>query len=364
MQYTNTPYKAKCVIDADGTPLLSDTGILKQKTLLKKLYQHMVLIRQFDQRVVALQRTGQMGTYASCLGQEAIGTGIGAALSSQDVLVPYYRDQATQLWRGVTLSQQLSYWGGNEWGNHFSGDATQDFPNCVPIATQVTHAAGVASAMKIKAEKRCALTTCGEGATSRGDFYESLNLAGSWQLPLVVVVNNNQWAISVPRSIQTGAETIAQKAVAAGIEGFQVDGNDVCSVYDAVQYAVEKAHQGKGATLIEAISYRLCDHTTADDATRYRQIEEVNDAWKREPIKRLQTYLHSIGAWDHDQEQRLQDTCKQEVEAAVADYLSQPNQPIDDVFNYVFEDTPAHLYKQLDQAKQKQTHMAVTEGGH
>ena len=352
MHYTKTPYQQKQFLDVDGALQGSLPSSINAELLLKS-YQTMVLIRIYDQRVVALQRTGQMGTYASCLGQEAIGTGIGLALGKDDVFLPYYRDQATQYLRDIPLHQQMQYWGGSEWANQFTGIAAQDFPNCVPIATQVTHAAGVASAMKIRGEKRCALVTCGEGATSRGDFYEAMNLAGVWQLPMVMVVNNNQWAISVPRNIQTGANTIAQKAVAAGIEGFQVDGNDICAMYDAVHYAVRKAHSGKGATLIEAVSYRLGDHTTADDATRYRSHEEVNEAWKKEPIKRLQTYLHNNQLWDEEREQALQEQCKTTVEHAVKTYLSQPLQPVEDLFDYLFEETPAHLMRQKQRAMEK-----------
>lgn len=354
MRYTETPYQQKQFIDATGQETNALPEPLNNRDTLLAFYRHMVLIRTFDQRVVALQRTGQMGTYASCLGQEAIGTGIGFTMQEADVFLPYYRDQATQLLRGVSLVQQMQYWGGDEWGNHFTGNAAQDFPNCVPIATQVTHAAGVASAMKIRSQKQCALVTCGEGATSRGDFYESINLAGVWQLPLVVVVNNNQWAISVSRSIQTGADTIAQKAVAAGIEGFQVDGNDVCAVADAVQYATRKARTGKGATLIEAVSYRLGDHTTADDATRYRSHDEVHDAWKREPIKRLQAYLHQRHWWDEQQEQALTEACKKEVENAVKEYLALPLPALDDCFNFVFEEPTAPLQLQKQQAHQAQ----------
>ncbi|AUM11763.1 pyruvate dehydrogenase (acetyl-transferring) E1 component subunit alpha [Ketobacter alkanivorans] len=352
MQYTTTPYQQKQFINEEGLCVTPLTSHLNNAMLLES-YRAMVMIRTFDQRVVALQRTGQMGTYASCLGQEAIGAGIGLALGAEDVFLPYYRDQATQYLRGVPLEQQMQYWGGNEWGNHFTGVAAQDFPNCVPIATQVTHAAGVASAIKIRGEKRCALVTCGDGATSRGDFYEAMNLAGVWQLPMIMVVNNNQWAISVPRQIQTGATTIAQKAVAAGIEGFQVDGNDVCAVYDAVHYAVKKAHCGKGSTLIEAVSYRLGDHTTADDATRYRSHEEVNEAWKREPIKRLQTCLHQKGLWSENQEQALLSECKQEVEQSVQAYLKHEEQPVSDLFDYLFEETPSHLVTQKEHVLKK-----------
>lgn len=358
MQYTNTPYTPRQMIDPSGDATGDLPTWMNDHDLLLKFYRTMNLIRVFDKRAIALQRTGQMGTYASCLGQEAIGTAIGTAMKSEDVFVPYYRDQAAQYMRGIPLHQMLQYWGGNEWGNHFTGTAQQDFPNCVPIATQITHAAGIATAFKIRGQKRAALVTCGDGATSRGDFYEPLNLAGVWQLPMVLVVNNNQWAISVPRTLQTGAPTIAQKAMAAGIEGFQVDGNDICATYDAIRYALDKAHAGKGATLIEAMSYRLCDHTTADDATRYRSHEEVNAAWLKEPIKRLQTYLHRQGLWNEQKEQQLITDCQQQVEKAVQQYQSEPAQGVDDLFDYLFDTTPPHLIAQRERTKQKAARLA------
>lgn len=358
MQYTRTPYTPHQLIDASGHAVAPLPEWMNDSNRLLDFYRTMNLIRLFDKRAVALQRTGQMGTYASCLGQEAIGTAIGSALQPADVFVPYYRDQAAQFLRGVALHQMLQYWGGNEWGNHFGAAAREDFPNCVPIATQITHAAGIATAFKIRGQKRAALVTCGDGATSRGDFYEPLNLAGVWQLPMVLVVNNNQWAISVPRTLQSSADTLAQKAVAAGIEGFQVDGNDVCAVYDAVRYALNKAHAGKGATLIEAMSYRLSDHTTADDATRYRGHEEVNTAWQKEPVKRLQTWLHQQGLWDEQQEQQLISECQQHVEKAVQQYQDAPVQPVEDLFDYLFDSTPPHLVAQRERTRQKAARLA------
>ncbi|HVL01238.1 MAG TPA: pyruvate dehydrogenase (acetyl-transferring) E1 component subunit alpha [Dongiaceae bacterium] len=358
MLYTQTPYQQHRFIDPDGNATNPLPAWMNDTSLLLRFYRTMTLLRLFDKRVVALQRTGQMGTYASCLGQEAIGTAIGCALQPQDVFVPYYRDQATQYLRGVELNRMLQYWGGDEWGNHFTGGAAQDFPNCVPIATQITHAAGIASAFKIRGEKRAALVTCGDGATSRGDFYEPMNLAGVWQLPMVLVVNNNQWAISVPRPLQTSAVTIAQKAMAAGIEGFQVDGNDVCAVHDAVLYALKKAHSGKGATLIEAVTYRLCDHTTADDATRYRDHQEVNAAWTLEPVKRLQTFLHQRGLWDEAKEQSLVAECQAEIEQAVKTYQALPPTPVDELFDYLYDTTPPHLIVQRERAKQKSARLA------
>ena len=315
---------------------------------LQQSYKHMVRIRQLDKKAVALQRTGQMHTYPSCLGQEAIGTGIGMAMQDADVLVPYYRDQATQVLRGVSMQQILQVWGGDERGNLFEGAAVKDFPNCVPIGTQMSHAAGIAAAMKSRGVKQAVVANCGDGATSRGDVYEALNLVGVWQLPMVAVINNNQWAISVPRGLQTATATLAEKALAVGIDSIQVDGNDVVAVFQAVRNALTRARSGKGGTLIEAVSYRLSDHTTADDATRYREASEVSQAWEYDPVKRLQTYLHELGQWTPAQEQSLLAEVKQSIDKAVADYLNTAPQAADDFMAYVFAAMPQPLQAQRE----------------
>lgn len=351
-------YEPLQILNEEGHLNAGKTSPLASPDLIKA-YETMVLIRQFDQKAVALQRTGQMGTYPSCLGQEAFSTGIGLAMHDDDVLAPYYRDQAAQYLRGVRLHQLLQLWGGDERGNLFSGAAAQDLPVCVPIATQITHAAGIATAIKARAQHRAVVTTCGDGATSRGDFYESLNLAGVWHLPLVIVVNNNQWAISVPRHLQTGAATIAQKAQAAGIAGCVVDGNDVCAVYQACNEALQKARAGKGATLIEAISYRLCDHTTADDASRYRDHAEVKAAWQKEPVKRLQAFLHQQKLWSAEQEQAFLAGVSSQIEDAVSTYLNTPKQPPEALFDYLFEELPEALHAQRTQI----SHKAAMAGG-
>ena len=315
---------------------------------LIEFYKTLVLIRQYDKKAIALQRTGQLGTYAPCLGQEAISLGIGFAMDKTDVMAPYYRDQGAQYLRGYSLASQLRYWGGDERGSG-TQDAffsEQDLPNCIPIANQITHAAGIASAIKIKREKRAVVATCGEGATSRGDFYESLNLAGVWQLPLVVVVNNNHWAISTPSTLQTQTPHIAQKSTAAGIQGITIDGNDIVAVYNAVQEALLKARQGKGATLIEAESYRLCDHTTADDATRYRNSDEVNAAWKKDPIKRLQNYLFQHLLWSPEKEQQLIENNQQFIDNEVAAYLATEPSNAADCFDHLYEELPYVLHEQ------------------
>lgn len=317
---------------------------------LIRAYQAMALIRCFDKKAVNLQRTGQLGTYASCLGAEAITVAAGLALHDDDYFVPYYRDHATQHLRGVPLHQILQYWGGDERGNAFPPDtpAARDLPNCVPIANQLTQAAGIATKAKLCHERAAVLATCGDGATSRGDFYESLNVAGVWQLPLVLMVNNNQWAISVPGQLQTASQTIAHKAQAAGIEGIRVDGNDLPAMLEVLDYALDKARHGKGATLVDAVSYRLSDHTTADDASRYRKASELHAAWQREPVARLRQALADAGHWHAEEEKDWQELCQQEVEKAVQTYLSQPAQAPTDMLDYLYAELPESFHKQRE----------------
>ncbi|MGD8569199.1 MAG: thiamine pyrophosphate-dependent enzyme, partial [Gammaproteobacteria bacterium] len=237
------------------------------------------------------------------------------------------------------------YWGGDERGMNYQGPV-RDFPICVPIATHAPHAIGVAYAMKLRKEPRVAVFVCGDGATSKGDFYEAINAAGLWKLPVVFVINNNQWAISVRREIQTGSETIAQKAVAAGFDGEQVDGNDVIAVRDRLQAAIDKARSGEGPTLVEAITYRLCDHTTADDASRYRSEEEVNQHWQREPVARLKKYMMAQGMWDDEKDNALLQECAQSVEQAVETYLNTAAQTAVSMFDYMYESLPHDLTQQ------------------
>lgn len=345
----------------DGHPIAPLPAWADDFNLLTKLYRQMVLTRLFDQKTVALQRTGRIGTFAPTLGQEAIGVAIGSLMQAEDVLVPYYRDTAVQLMRGVRMDEILLYWGGDERGSAYAEPAAaQDFPLCVPIATQALHACGVASAFKVRGEHRVAVTTCGDGATSKGDFLEALNVAGAWQLPVVFVINNNQWAISVPRRIQCGAPTLAQKAIGAGFHGEQVDGNDILAVYDRMRIALDRARKGKGPVLLECLSYRLGDHTTADDATRYRPAEEVRQAWQEEPIKRLQSFMASQGIWDEGREQALIAECQALVQNAVNAYESRDRQPPESVMDHVYAQWPAAL---ADQREWFLERVARREGG-
>lgn len=310
------------------------------------LYRLMVLIRIFDTKAIALQRTGKLGTYPSTRGQEAVFVGLGAAMAKDDILVPYYRDFGAMIQRGMGLKDILLYWGGDERGNICEGE---DFSFSVPVGSQPLHAAGVATALRIRDEKRAVVTVCGDGGTSEGDFYEAMNLAGVWKLPLVFVVNNNQWAISVPRSAQTAAQTFAQKAIAAGFTGEQVDGNDVIAVQDRVSAALKKARENNEPTLLEMVCYRQSDHTTSDDARRY-EMEGIRDKeWLKEPIMRLRRYLETQKLWQEKQEIALQEECLAEVNAAVEAYLATPMQPPESMFDHLYATLP-HIY--LDQREE------------
>lgn len=336
-------------LDENYQPTQTFPAFADNKTLLE-LYRLMTLTRVLDNKAVNLQRQGKMGTYPSSKGQEAVSIGVGHAMQEDDIFCTYYRDQGAMIQRGIKLSEILLYWGGDERGSDFkSARAKEDLPICVPIAGQCLHAAGVAYAVKYRQQKRAVVTTLGDGGSSKGDFYEAMNLAGVWCLPLVFIVNNNQWAISVPCSKQTACKTIAQKAIAAGFEGLQVDGNDVIAVRQVTAEAIKKARTGGGPTLIEAITYRLSDHTTADDMTRYVSKEALKTAWKYEPIARLGYYLESQGLWSKEKEANLQKQCNAQVNQAVEEYLNVPPQiPQEALFDYLYENLPDALLDQRD----------------
>lgn len=327
----------------------------KDKSVLCSLYKTMVSTRLFDKKAIALQRTGKMGTYAPINGQEAISTAIGHAMRSEDVFVPYYRDYAAQFQRGVKMSEILSYWGGDERGSQFACDS-DDLPICVPIASQCLHAVGIAFAFKYRQQKKVAVVTLGDGGTSEGDFYEAINVAGAWKLPVVFVINNNQWAISVNIHQQTAAQTLAQKAIAAGFQGIQVDGNDIIATHQVIGEAIEKARNSGGPTLIEAMTYRLCDHTTADDATRYQPTNDVEKAVLCEPIERFKRFLVKENIWDERQEETLITTCTKEIQQAVDEYLDRTPQSITSIFDYHFATMPNYLIEQRAIAMEEEIH--------
>ncbi len=329
----------------------------KDLNALQQLYRTMVLTRLFDKKAIALQRTGKMGTYAPVHGQEAIATAIGHAMRPTDIFVPYYRDYAAQFQRGVALSDILAYWGGDERGSAYpQNPQSKDLPICVPIASQCLHAAGVAFSIQYRKEDHVAVVSIGDGGTSEGDFYEALNVAGVWKLPLVVVINNNQWAISVPLKLQTAAQTLAQKAIAAGFQGVVVDGNDILAMRQEIGAAIEKARRQEGPTLIEARSYRLSDHTTADDATRYQPADEVETSKLKEPLARFKSYLEQHHQWTTAQEEALVTDCNTLIQKEVDIYLQRPIQPITAIFDYHYAQLPDYLIEQRAMALETADH--------
>ena len=335
-------------VGVEGTVLAPLPEFARDKEELRKMYRVMVETRAIDRKAVALQRTGQLGTYASCLGQEAVGTACGLAMHADDVLIPAYRDYAAQFLRGVPPESTFLYWAGDERSMKFpeGTPSHHDFPFSVPIGTHVPQALGVAYAFKLRKQPRVAVAACGDGATSRGDFYEAVSSAKVWNLPVVFLISNNQWAISLPRKRQTGAQTLAQKAIAGGIPGEQVDGNDVIAVRHVLQRALAAARNGEGPRVIEALTYRLHDHTTADDARRYRSDEELQDAWTRCPIQRLRACMATLGCWTMTEEEELEKQAAAKAEAVAKAYFAvKPDAP-EAIFDSLYANLPTTLATQ------------------
>jgi pyruvate dehydrogenase E1 component alpha subunit len=311
----------------------------KNSNSLLELYRWLVRTRLFDAKAVALQRTGKLTTYPSSHGQEAVFVGMGHAMLKNDVLVPSYRDHGALLQRDAKMADILAYWGGDERGNS-PCMKSQDFPIFLPVGTQSCQAAGIARAIQLRGENRAVVASIGDGGTSKADFSAALNISGVWNLPLVFVINNNQWAISVHRKDQCAAPTLAQKSIAAGFAGVQVDGNDVIAVRQVVGEALSKARTGEGPGLIEAITYRQCDHTTADDASRYVPEGESEHEWEREPIGRLRKYLEAEDLWTEEMEQALQEVSQAEISEAVRSFAQLEVQAPETIFDYLYDELP------------------------
>ena len=333
----------------DGTLVRNDLPEAgRDVARLRELFKQMLFVRTFDTKAIALQRTGKLGTYAACLGHEATHVGIGASMRPGDVYAPSYREYGAMFMRGVKPRDVLMYWGGDERGSDFDrdSDARSDFPFCVPISTQCLHAAGAALSFKLRKQPHIAVATCGDGGSSKTDFYAALNSAGAYELPLVLGVINNGWAISVPRSAQTGAQTLAQKGLAGGLHCLQVDGNDLVAVLEAMRRATERARGGEGGSVIEFLTYRLHDHTTADDARRYRDEAEVKAAWEKEPFLRLRKFLTDAGLWSEAEEKAWIEQCGKQVDEEINAYLNTPVQPVEAMFDYLYADPPPELLQQ------------------
>ena len=326
------PVKRLEILDAQGKAdpeLLPD---LADEELVRA-YRLLLLSRAFDERALRLQREGRMGTYPSILGQEATQVGSALALEKGDWIFPSFREMGVYITLGYPMDLLIRYWAGDERG--LAGpEELNIFPISIAVGTHVPHAVGAALAARNRGDEAVMVCYLGDGGTSKGDFHEGLNFAGVFSLPVVFIIQNNQWAISVPRSRQSAARSLAQKAVAYGFPGIQVDGNDLFAVYRATATALRRARAGEGPTLIECDTYRLADHTTADDASRYRPPEEVAQWQQRDPLLRLRRFLAGRSLLDDEKEKSLQEEIGELVDAAVTKAEAAPPPDPAEMFDY------------------------------
>ncbi|MFH1853449.1 MAG: pyruvate dehydrogenase (acetyl-transferring) E1 component subunit alpha [Candidatus Neomarinimicrobiota bacterium] len=326
------------IVNPDWLPDLSDEQLLDA-------YKFMHYARTVDLQAVSYQRQGRMYTYPPNLGQEAIGTAAGFVMRPEDWLVPAFRELSAWLLKGATLNDIFLYWGGNEEGSLFSG-APNFLPSSVPIASQLIHAVGIGYAMNYLKKTGVAFAFVGDGGTSQGDFHEALNLGGVWKSPVVFIIQNNQYAISVPVAKQTAAKSLAIKATAYGIDGIQVDGNDYFAMYRTLTEAAEHARSGQGPVLVEAVTFRSGAHTTSDDPSLYRTAEE-EEKWRlRDPLLRLGKHLIGRKLWEPGQDEELVNRYKQEIDQAFSEYEKSPEYKLEDVFKYHYRDLPDDLKRQ------------------
>lgn len=336
------------VVNKEAMPELSDDE-------LKELMTRMVYTRILDQRSIALNRQGRLGFYAPTAGQEASQLGSQYALEKEDFILPGYRDVPQLIWHGLPLYKAFLFSRGHFVGNQMPEGVNALSPQII-IGAQYVQAAGVALGFKKRGQKAVAITYTGDGGTSQGDFYEGINFAGAFNAPAIFVVQNNRFAISTPVEKQTAADTLAQKAVAAGIEGIQVDGMDVLAVYVATKEARERAINGEGPTLIETLTYRYGPHTMAgDDPTRYRT-EDLDNEWeKKDPLVRFRKYLEDKGIWSEEEENKVIEKAKEEIKSAIKEADNTPKQKVTDLIGNMYETLPANLQEQMEEYKAKES---------
>jgi len=335
------------ILDSDGN---LDTALEPDIAAddLKRLYRAMLLGRRLDERMVRLQRQGRIGTFAPIKGQEASQMGSVFTLRPTDWMVPSFRETAAMIYRGWPIEKMLLLFAGYLEGGRPAPDQ-HDLPITIPVATQLPHAVGLAYAAQYRGDDAVVMAYFGDGATSEGDFHEALNFAGVWHVPIVFVCQNNQWAISVPLKKQTHSRTLAQKALAYGFPGIQVDGNDVLAVYAASREAVERARAGAGPTLIECVTYRLGVHTTADDPTKYRSDEEVKAWEQKDPLTRFSAYLQKKNLLAEG----LAEQIDAEIAAAVQRFEATPAADPLTMFDHVYAELPPHLRAQKEELSER-----------
>jgi pyruvate dehydrogenase E1 component alpha subunit len=330
-------------LDPDLDPGLS-------KDLLHKIHYAMLLSRRWDERMLRLQRQGQIGTFAPVKGQEAAQIGAASAIEWTDWIVPSYREIAAYVWRELPLEGMLLYNAGYNEGGRVPDD--QHFLTVsIPVGSQMLHAAGLAYGLKRQKKEEIVLTFFGDGATSEGDFHEAMNFAGVLACPVIFLCQNNQYAISVPRAKQTSSSTLAQKAFAYDIPGLQVDGNDVLAVHQAVKEAAHRARTEHRPTLIECLTYRLSVHTTVDDPSKYRSKEEEQEWEKRDPLPRFQQYLRQKEMLTDNDLREAEKSIEQRLKGAVQAWKEQmeklENHP-GAMFDHLYAEMPEFLQKQRE----------------
>lgn len=336
------------ILDENGDVDESLVPDLDRDTLIS-LFRAMLLERRLDERMLDLQRQGRIGTFPPTTGQEAAHLGAVAALDPDDWLVPAFRETGAELYHGRSIESVLRYYSGFNEGTDIPENC-RILPMSVPVGSQVLHAVGLAWALAYRGEDRAVMTFFGDGATSQGDFHEGLNCAAVFQAPVIFVCQNNQWAISVPLSLQTRSQTLVQKAVAYGIPGIRVDGNDILAVWTAAREAVERARSGGGPTLIECVTYRLLMHTTADDPGRYRTREEEQEWAKRDPLLRFAAYLRKRDFLTTDFEQSLEAEIKQQIQESIDRFEEKDDVPDSfGMFDHLYEQQPLSLVRQKQQ---------------
>jgi pyruvate dehydrogenase E1 component alpha subunit len=317
---------------------------------LLALYRSMLLGRRFDEQMVNLQRQGRIGTFPPIKGQEASQIGSIFNLKASDWFVPSFRETAAEIWRGRSLESILLYYNGYNEGAVIP-QSQKDLPTSVPVGSQIIHATGLGCAANYKKTGEIVMVYFGDGATSEGDFHEGLNCAAVYQAPVLFICQNNQWAISLPLAQQTRSETIAQKALAYGMPGIQVDGNDILAVYVATKEAAERARNGGGPTLIECITYRVMMHTTADDPRRYRSDKEVESWVKKDPLIRFEKYMTDKKLLDKKLIQKYEEEVLNEIQTAVKNAENQMEHLGDpvDMFEHLYKQRPSHLNTQREE---------------
>ena len=337
------------IIKKEELPSLSDDELLY-------LYKTMLYTRTIDEKALSYQRQGRMLTYAPNTGQEAAQVGSAYAMEKDDWLVPSFRELGAWLVKRVPLKNIYLYWYGNEWGSHMP-EGVKVLPVSVPIASQFQHAAGIGMANNIKGENNVVVAYVGDGGTSQGDFHEALNFAAVFKAPVVFIIQNNQYAISVSRKEQTTSKTLAQKSISYDMPGIVVDGNDILAMYSATKNAIDRARNGEGPSLIEAFTYRLGAHTTSDDPTIYRDDSEVEEWKEKDPILRFKKYLLAKNILTEEWDEKTKKELEVEVMSTFEEIEDKSDTAIEDIFKYHYSSMPPILEEQLNEYK------AFLEGG-